>query len=248
MTNIGHQLFDLSLVYLLNRKPINMQFLVKINEVKSTDELEDAWSLDDFRALMQRFEVPDAATVSDDEVKDFLFMAINEFEPREAAREVLDFKLSGSLNEGQIDNLSHEMLEEKMAEKYTDIDLHKPLFEVNQLLYKAYNGKFPHIQVNVISFELQNKDNADEEITKEVVLKALVHGLSENNLLLRLFGDQLEGKAPFPEAEGIVWVLNKKGEGHYEIITSEKWLTRDEVEKTEFECDVTLYEESDEEE
>ncbi|MDA3835757.1 MAG: hypothetical protein PF495_20485 [Spirochaetales bacterium] len=224
-----------------------MQFIVKINEVKNTDELEGAWSLDDFRALMQRFEVPDAASVSDDEVKDFLFMAINEFEPREAAREVLDYKLADHLNEGQIENLSHEMLEDKMAEKYTDIDLHKPLFEVNQLLYKAYNGKFPHIQVNVIDFEMESKDETEVEISKELVLKALVHGLSDNNLLLRLFGDHLEGKIPFPEAEGIVWVLNEKGEGRYEMITSEKWLTKDEVEKTEFECDVTLYDESEEE-
>jgi hypothetical protein len=139
------------------------------------------------------------------------------------------------------------MLEDKMAEKYTDIDLHKPLFEVNQLLYKAYNGKFPHIQVNVIDFEMESKDETEVEISKELVLKALVHGLSDNNLLLRLFGDHLEGKIPFPEAEGIVWVLNEKGEGRYEMITSEKWLTKDEVEKTEFECDVTLYDESEEE-
>lgn len=221
-----------------------MQFQVTINEVKNTDELEDAWSLSDFKKLLSRFEVPDAATLKDNEVKDFLFMAINEFEPREAAREVLEYKLSDQLTEGQIDNLSHEMLEQKMAEKYTEIDLHKSLFEVNQLLYKAYNGKFPHIQVNVIDFEMESKDNEETEVTKEVALKALVHGLSENNLLLRLFGDQLEGKVPFPEADGIVWVLNDKGSGKYELVTSEKWLTKDEVEKTEFECEVVMYEEN----
>ncbi|MFW5886471.1 MAG: hypothetical protein ACOCUL_01820 [Bacteroidota bacterium] len=220
-----------------------MQFIVKINEVKNTDELEGVWSLKDFRELMKRFEIPDAESISNDEVKDFLFMAINEFEPREAAREVLDYKLSDYLNEGQIDNISHEMLEEKMAEKYTDINLHKPLFEVNQLLYKAYNGKFPHIQLNVIDFELKSKDNSEVEVTKELALKALVQGLSDNNLLLRLFGDQLEGKAPFPEAEGIVWVLNDKGSRQYQMITSEKWLTKDEVENPEFECDVKFYEE-----
>jgi hypothetical protein len=224
-----------------------MQFRVKINEVKNTDELEGAWSHDDFRKLMTSFEVPDAATVKDDEVKDFLFMAINEFEPREAAAIVLEYKLSEQLTEGQIDNISLEMISEKMAEKYTEIDLHKSLFEVNQLLYKAYNGKFPHIQVNVIDFEMESKDNEEVEVTKEVALKALVQGLSDNNLLLRLFGDQLEGKVSFPEADGIVWVLNDKGNGQYEMITSEKWLTKDEVVKTEFESEVVMYEENGEE-
>lgn len=221
-----------------------MQFTVKINEVNNTDELEGAWSISDFKELLSRFDMPDTGTLKDNEVKELLFMAINEFEPREAAREVLGYKLSEQLTEGQIDNLSHEMLEQKMAEKYTDIELHKPLFEVNQLLYKAYNGKFPHILVNVIDFEIKSTDNAAVEFNKELMLKALSHGLADNNLLLRLFGDQLEGKAPFPEADGIVWVLKDKGSGRFEMITSEKWLTKDEIVKTEFECDVMLYDEN----
>jgi hypothetical protein len=220
-----------------------MQFHVKINDVKTTDELEGAWSLDDYKELMNRFEVPDAETVKDAEVKDFLFMAINEFEPREAAAIVLDYKLSDHLTEGQIDNISLEMLSEKMAEKYTEIDLHKALFEVNQLLYKAYNGKFPHIQINVIDLEITSNEE-DAEINKETVLKSLSQGLSDNNLLLRLFGDQLEGKVPFPEADGIIWELKEKGNGQYEVITSEKWLTKDEVVNTEFDASVALYDEN----
>jgi hypothetical protein len=221
-----------------------MQFQVKINDVKNTDELEGTWSLSDYKELLNRFEVPNADTLKDSEVKEFLFMAINEFEPREAAREVLEYKLSDHLTDGQIDNISLEILEQKLAEKYTEIDLHKSLFAVNQLLYKAYNGKFPHIQINVIDLEMKSMDNTDVEINKEIALKALVHGLSENNLLLRLFGDQLEGKVPFPEAEGIVWDLNNKGTGQYQLITSEKWLTKDEIDKTEFECEVIPYDEN----
>ncbi|MGF7140694.1 hypothetical protein [Roseimarinus sediminis] len=224
-----------------------MQFLIKINEVKTTDELEGAWSLPDYKALLNRFDMPDADTMKDNELKDFLYMAINEFDPREAAAIVLDYKLGDRLTAGQIDNISLEMLSEKMAEKYTEIDLHKALFEVNQLLYKAYNGKFPHIQVNVIDFEMKSKDNAGIELNKELVLKALVHGLSDNNLLLRLLGDQLEGKVPFPEAEGIVWVLNDKGSDRFEVITSEKWITREEFVKSEFECEVIPYENEEEE-
>lgn len=224
-----------------------MQLFVKINDVRNTDELEGAWDLADYKALLSHFDVPDAETLKDSEVKEFLFMAINEFEPSEAAREVLEYKLSDRLNAGQMDNLSNEMLDQKMAEKYTDIHLHKPLFEVNQLLYKAYNGKFPHIKVNVLDLEIEVKDGTDADMTKELVLKALVNGLSDSNLLLRLLGEQLEGKLPFPEAEGILWELKDKGNGNYEAITSEKWLTQDEIVKTEFECEVTPYEEPEEE-
>ena len=53
-------------------------------------------------------------------------MAIADFEPTDAAAIVLDYKLSEVLAEGQIHNLSHEMLREKVSENYSDIFIHKP--------------------------------------------------------------------------------------------------------------------------
>jgi len=85
------------------------------------------------------------------------------------------------------------------------------------------------------------------EITKETALKALSYGLSENNLLNRLLGDQLDGRTPFPEAEGIVWELQNKGNHVYSITISEKWLTKNEFINIEYECTVQLFEEQDEE-
>jgi hypothetical protein len=224
-----------------------MKYFVKINDVKSTDRLEGAWNNDDFKELLVRFEFPDAEQIKPAELKEYLFMAIADFEPKEAAAELLDYKLSDVLNEGQIDNLSHEMLRTKVAETYTDIQLHQDLFNINQLLYEAYNGKFPQMSVNILEFEITDEQNAPVEITKEDALKALSQGLSENNLLNRLFNDQLEGKAPFPEAEGIVWNLQKKNENVYSMIISEKWLTPDEFTNLEYECTVMPYEAPEEE-
>jgi len=225
-----------------------MKYLVKITDVKSTDKLEGAWSNDDFKELLVRFEFPDAEQIKTTELKEYLFMAISDYEPNEAAAILLDYKLSDVLNEGQIDNLSHEMLRVKVAETYTDIQLHQDLFNINQLLYEAYNGKFPQLQVNIVQFEITDEHNAPVEITKETALKAVSQGLSENNLLNRLFSDQLEGKAPFPEAEGIVWNLQKKGNNTYSMTISEKWLTQDEFTNLKYECTVEPYEDNGEDE
>jgi hypothetical protein len=225
-----------------------MKYFVKINGVKSTDKLEGAWNNDDFKELLERFEFPDAEQIKPAELKEYLFMAISDYEPNEAAAVLLDYKLSDVLNEGQIDNLSHEMLRAKVAETYTDIHLHQDLFNINQLLYEAYNGKFPPVKVNIVQFEITDEHHAPVEITKETALKALSQGLSENNLLNRLFSDQLEGKAPFPEAEGIVWDLQKKDNNAYSITISEKWLTQDEFINLEYECTVEPFEENGEEE
>jgi hypothetical protein len=224
-----------------------MKYLVKIKDVKSAEKLEGAWNDDDFKELLVRFEFPDADQVKPAELKEYLFMAISDFEPSEAAAILLDYKLSDVLGEGQIDNLSHEMLRAKVPETYTDIYLHHDLFNINQLLYEAYNGKFPPLSVNIVEFELTDEHHNQVELTKENALKALGYGLSENNLLNRLLGDQLEGQAPFPEAEGIVWDLQSKGNNLYSMTISEKWLTKNEIAKPEYECTVQEFEDQDEE-
>ena len=225
-----------------------MKYFVTINDVKTTDKLEGAWNNDDFKELLARFEYPDAEQLKPAELKEYLFLAITDFEPNEAAAILLDYKLSDVLTDGQIDNLSHEMLRVKTFENYSDIDLHHDLFTINQLLYQAYNGKFPRGEVNTVQFELKGEDDAPEEVSKEIALKALSCGLSENNLLNRLLGDQLEGKKPFPEAEGIVWDLQNTGNDNYSATISEKWLTKNDFEKLEYECTVQPFEGSDEEE
>ncbi len=216
-----------------------MKYSLKINSIKSVDELEGSWNNDDFAALLIKFDYADADKLKQNELKDFLFMAISDFEPDEAAKIVLDYKLSDVLTEGQIDNLSHEMIREKVSENYSDISIHNILFDINQLLYKAYNGKFPKAIANVIDFEMRAEN--DEEITKAIVLQSFAIGLSDRNLIIRLFKEQLEGKAQFPEAEGILWNLESKGNDQFRVTTSEKWLKKEDFTNLEFECDVTPF-------
>jgi len=218
-----------------------MKYTVKINGIKTVDELEGSWSSADFRALLAGFDFDDADKLKENELKEYLFMAIADFEPDEAAKLVLDYKLSEVLTEGQIDNLSHEMTREKVSENYSDISIHNILFNINQLLYKAYNGKFPLAKANVIDFEMRAAEDTNTEITKQLVLQALGNGLSDRNLIIRLFKEQLEGIASFPEAEGIIWNLQNKGDNHYQMTTSEKWIKNTDFEKPEFEGDVIVF-------
>jgi hypothetical protein len=223
-----------------------MKYSLKINSVKTVDELGDSWNNTDLTELLKKFEYPDAEKVKPEELKDFLLMAITDFEPREAAALMLDYKLSETLNQGQIDNLSQEMLREKVSENYSDIYIHKHLFAINQMLYKAYNGKFPFAKAVIVEFEMK-AENDETVITKELALKALRIGLSESNLMNRLFKEQLDGNAPFPEAEGILWYLQNKGNSQYIMTTSEKWLNKDDFINMEYECTVNAFKEESEE-
>lgn len=218
-----------------------MKYAVKINNVKTVDELENSWNDADFTELLIRFGYADAAKVKQNELKEYLFLAITDYEPAEAAAIVLDYKLSEVLTKGQTDHLSQEMVRDKVAENHSDIYVHKVLFNANQLLYKAYNGKFPLTKANVVAFGIKAEHEEETSLTKELVLKALRISLSESSLLNRLFKEQLDGNAPFPEAEGIIWDLYNKGNAQYVLTTSEKWFKEEDFENLEFECLVSPY-------
>lgn len=219
-----------------------MKYAIKIHKISTVDELPNAWNLEDFKALLEKFDFPDAQSTDLKELQELLFMAITDYETNEAAAIVLDYKLSEHLTEGQIDQLSHEMLLDKVSEEYPKIELHKDLFNVNQLLYKAYNGKFHNTKATIVDFEIMSLTNADEEITKEIVLKCFAKNLDSHSLILRLFSDQLNAVETFEEANDVIWELHKK-DTSYKMITSDYWISKDEFLHQEFECEIDFFEE-----
>jgi hypothetical protein len=170
-------------------------------------------------------------------------MAITDFEPNEAAAILLTYKLSERLNEGQIDQISNDMLLDKVSEEYPEIDLHYDLFNINQLLYKAYNGKFPNAKATKVEFTMIPEDDAVNEITKEMVLKAFSNAISGSNVMKRLFEEKMTTDLAFDEAEAVIWELNKTDETNFTLITSEYWLNKEELVLSEFEGTCLLSEE-----
>lgn len=211
----------------------DMNYLTKIINVATVDEIEGAWTSDDYIKLLEAFDFPDADALKAEELRGMLFLAMSDFEPPEAAKVLLNYRLADQLNEGQMDQLAHEMLNDKVSEEYPDIALHHALFDVNQLLYKAYNGKFPCAHASVITFEMTPNT---PPVTKEIVLKAFAGHLAGSNVIKRLFAPQLSGDEPFGETENVVWELRPQDDGSYELITSTYWLDGDDFTDETFEA------------
>ncbi len=219
-----------------------MKYHIIINSVKTVESLKDAWSKEDYLALLEKFDLEGESTSSFKELEELLFLAISEYETNEAAAIILDYRLSEHLNENQIEQISHEMLQDKISEEYPEISLHHELFNINQLLYKAYNGTFPNAKATIVEFEI----SPTNDISKEIVLKAFDKTLADGNVIKRLFGNQLAGKESFEEAESIIWDLTSTGKSSYTMTTSEYWMSRDEFKDAEFDVNVVEYEEEDE--
>ncbi|QNM86791.1 hypothetical protein H9W90_06680 [Polaribacter pectinis] len=219
-----------------------MKYAIKIHKISTVDELENSWNIEDYKELLERFDFPNAESTDIKELRELLFMAIADFETNEAAAIVLDYKLSDHLNEGQIDSISHEMLVDKISEEYPKIELHQQLFNINQLLYKAYNGTFPNTKATIVNFDITPKANADENITKEIALKCIAKSLDSHNVVIRLFGNQLNADEAFEEANDVIWELQKKGDS-YRLITSEYFMSKEEFLKPEFDANIAFFEE-----
>jgi hypothetical protein len=209
-----------------------MKFTIKLKKLKTIEKIDGYWKNEDYIELLELFDYNDAKSLPEAELLEMLNMAITEFDPSEAAQILLNYKLSEHLNKGQIENISHEMLLDKVAEEYPIIPLHYPLFNINQLLFKAYNGKFPKTMASVLDFELSFE--GEIEINKEVVLRTLSDLLSSHSLLKRLFSEQLDSDKELKDAEGIIWELKELGQNNFQVITSEYWLSNEDIALDEF--------------
>jgi hypothetical protein len=213
-----------------------MNYQITIKSANTVDQIEEYWTNEDYIKLLEKFDYPDASDADTASLKELLFMAISDFEPKDAAVILLEYKLSEDLNEGQIQQISNDMLLDKVCEEYPEIGLHSTLFHINQLLYKAYNGKFPNAKATIMEFSITPLEGEnDKELTKENGLKLLNNGLSESNLIKRLFDLAMNENAPFPEASAIVWDLTTTDNVNYALTTSEYWLSKDDIIASEFE-------------
>ena len=209
---------------------MKIQFKVQVLKFSTISELPSTWQEENYKDLLKEMDFDGIEAIAENELKDMCYMALTDYEPEEAAEMVLSYIFKDRLNYKQIQNISHEMLDEKLWEEYADLSMHEDFFNVGQLLYEAFNGKFPHPEAVRFQVKVTANNDADlavfEANAETPLIRLLVKGMPENTLINRLFDEQLEGDT-FTEAKDIIWQLKKeKGEGasmNFDIISSEYW-------------------------
>ena len=127
-------------------------FKVECLSFQTIQELPDSWDEQKYKGLLEVMEYSDISEIPSEELKEMCLMSLSDFDPDEAAKIVMEYVFKDKLTKGQIENLSNEMLDEKIWEEYADLSLHEEFFNVNQLLYEAYDGKFP--RPNAVKFHI----------------------------------------------------------------------------------------------
>ena len=204
----------------------------KVEKLKfvSIQELPNSWNNQNYLDLLDLMDYGDTSELGPEELKDLCLMSLTDNDPEDAAKILLEYVFKGRLTKGQIDNLSNEMLDEKIWEEYADLALHEEFFNVNQLLYEAYNGKFPHPEAVKFKVKITDVDNEGFSMLKKFpeapLLRLLVSGMPENTLIFRLFEEQVAGDE-FKDAKDIIWQLKidsvNENERLVEVISSSYW-------------------------
>jgi hypothetical protein len=220
-----------------------MKLHLTINAVKTVNQLENYWTTADYINLLKEFDYEDAAQIPENDALEYLQLCITDLLPEHAAEVVLAYKLSDHLSQGQIQNLSHEMQGDKVAEDYSDPALHFDLFNINQLLYKAYNGKFPNTEASIITVAMTSASGVLPQLNKEIVVKAVNAGLVKGNIINRLYHDELSGEVEFKEAAKVIWKFKMLDPNMVEILTSKYFIEIHDFAAMEFEANIVFYEE-----
>lgn len=206
-------------------------YKVEILSFNTINELPDSWKKSDYLALLSTMDYANPEEIKDAELKEMCLMSLTDFEPAEAAKIVLDYVINERLTDGQIENLSHEIITEKLWEEYPELSLHPDLYRATQLLYQAYNGKFPRTEGVQFQVKIAGSKPDDmlifEENPEAPVVRLLAAGMSDHSLIHRLYADQVEGTS-FEDAKNILWQLKTVSKDDtsvtYDIVSSSYWL------------------------
>jgi len=193
--------------------------------------LPSAWQPADYLALLTKLDYENPEAIAPAELREMTQLALTDLEPAAAAEVVLGHLVGEELTPGQLDQLAHQLPEEKLWEENPRLDLHPQFFSATQLLYDAFNGKFPHPQAVEFQVKITATNPADLAVFESEpavpLVRVLAAGLPERALLHRLFSEQLAG-GEFAEAASILWQAKQVEKTHnsltFDIVSSSYWL------------------------
>lgn len=191
-------------------------FEIEITKVTEVLDVPHSWLDAQYVELLEKCDVDDIKDISQEEIRDYVLLALQDLEPDEAAELLLQTKLAEKLTQGKIENLAQEMKNERVWEEYMDISLHEKLYHCASLLYAAFPRKVSEADARFCTLTITPQSpfsaKALADLDESMLTRMLADGMSDHSILVRFFKDKLVS-GPFAEAEHIVW--------QYEVTKSE---------------------------
>jgi hypothetical protein len=188
------------------------KFTVQIDSFHKINKIQSAWSNEDYHALMAIMDFDDDLGKMDStELREMCMMSLNDLEPDEAAKVVLT-RLFPDESQGKVEQLSHDMPDDRLWEECSDCLYHERLFSAYALLREAFNGVFAKPTGVELTITVTGQNSEDmmifDQSPNSSIARLFASGQSEDALINRLYEDQIKSQK-FPEAPGIIWQLKQ---------------------------------------
>ena len=158
---------------------------------KKIQRLQNSWSIDDYKSLIDLFG-GDERSIDPSEAEETLEMLIAENKVEDSAMEVLKYTLGDKLSSPDLKMVAEEMKDGKMWEDYLKIAHQAEIFKVNQLLYRAYEGKVPKGEAIILDLKVYSSDDNIISFLAQKDPAALLHiiktGSGSDSKLIHQFG------------------------------------------------------------
>lgn len=206
------------------------KFTVQIDSFTKINKIPNVWSNQDYLALMAMMDLEEGLEeMNSTELREMCMMSLNDLEPHEAAKVVLSHVFPKE-SVGKIEQLSHDMADDRLWEEYSNCLYHEGFFSAYALLREAFNGTFAQPSGVELTFSFTGKNTEDMEIFDKSlyssIVRLLASGQSDDALINRLYEEQIQGQN-FPEAPGIVWRLEQIADNgltrKFSLISSYFW-------------------------
>jgi len=207
------------------------KFNVQIDSFNKISKMQKFWSNEDYLALMTIMDLDEGLEKMDSaELREMCMMSLNDLEPDEAAKVVLTHLFTDE-SAGKIEQLSHDMVDNRLWEEYSDCLYHERFFSAYALLREAFNGIFAQPSGVEVTISVTGEDIEDMTIFDQShyssMVRLLASGQSDDALINRLYEDQIQGEK-FPQAPGIIWRLDQIADNgltrQFNFVSSYFWL------------------------
>jgi hypothetical protein len=207
-------------------------FSVRVSNFTLLDEISGSWQIADYQSLLTELDYGDVSEIESGELRDMCLMSLQDLGPEGAAAVLLRYRLGDQLSKGQIDNISHEMLDEKMWEEYVNESLHEQMFVIGSFLYAAFPNIFPEpdavqVHLEVIAENAAAREELRQSNDETFVVRLLADGMDTTSTLRRLFETELAGGS-FAKADTLIWIVQTESVDerttNISVISSGYWL------------------------
>ena len=205
-------------------------YKTEILEYNEISKIDGSWKLADYKNLLELMGLgSELDSMEENEIKEMCMISLTDFEPNEAAKYVLQYLIQDELTDGKLDQISNDMLDDRLWERFADLSFHRKLFDAYSLLREAFNGTFTNPTGVNFKVKITSSDKnfePFEQTLKPSITRLLASGMGESSILNRLYSDQINS-ARFHEAENIIWEIKESNsldnEKEYEIVSSFFW-------------------------